>query len=349
MLNLETAAIAAKAAPRRHRTGHPGRRPRQGDDPARRGQPRPSGRGCTSSSFAASRNSSRGGRTGKCRSWCSGCAASARSATIIAADQGDGHHRRLGAADADGREAAPADALRPDRAIACAAFLSSRLARSAVRLRERGRQAQHRRRRRGFPDLAKQGVLTRKFGQEVIRHIAGKRIHGTGVIPGGMNKALSVAERDSLRDDIDQIVAWSREAVGLVDRLHETNPEFYNELRRVARQHDGRWSTRDGALDFYHGGLRARDADGGPIFDHVDYATYQNVLQEDVKTWSYMKFPYITDARGGKGLVSRRAAGARAELRFHADAAGRSRAQDLPRRRRRQAAARRAAVSTGRA
>ena len=50
-----------------------------------------------------------------------------------------------------------------------------------------------------FPDLAKRGVLTRKWGQEVIRHIVGKRIHGTGVIPGGMNKALSVDERDTLR------------------------------------------------------------------------------------------------------------------------------------------------------
>ena len=48
-----------------------------------------------------------------------------------------------------------------------------------------------------FPDLAKQGVLTRKFGQEVIRHIVGKRIHGTGCIPGGMNKALTAAERDA--------------------------------------------------------------------------------------------------------------------------------------------------------
>ena len=53
-----------------------------------------------------------------------------------------------------------------------------------------------------FPDLARQGVLTRKFGQEIIRHISGKRIHGTGVIPGGMNKALTsgrarrIAQRD---------------------------------------------------------------------------------------------------------------------------------------------------------
>ena len=70
-----------------------------------------------------------------------------------------------------------------------------------------------------FPGLAVQGVKTRKFGQEVIRHIVGKRIHGTGAIPGGMNKALAQGERDALRADVDEIVNWSREAVGLVRRL----------------------------------------------------------------------------------------------------------------------------------
>ena len=47
--------------------------------------------------------------------------------------------------------------------------------------------------------------------------------------------------------------------------------------------------------------MRARDADGGPIFDHVDYATYQAVLQEDVKSWSYMKFPHIRTLGADKG------------------------------------------------
>ena len=56
-----------------------------------------------------------------------------------------------------------------------------------------------------------------------------------------------------------------------------------------------------GALDFYHGALRARDADGGPIFDQVDYATYKSVLQEDIKNWSYMKFPHIQTLGADKG------------------------------------------------
>jgi NAD-reducing hydrogenase large subunit len=41
------------------------------------------------------------------------------------------------------------------------------------------------------PDIAKKGVLLRKYGQEVIRMTAGKRVHGTGSIPGGVNKSLS--------------------------------------------------------------------------------------------------------------------------------------------------------------
>ena len=90
-----------------------------------------------------------------------------------------------------------------------------------------------------FPDLAKQGILTRKYGQEVIRHIVGKRIHGTGCIPGGMNKALTAAERDLLRGDVDRIVAWSREAIGLARRLHRDPTGVLRPLRRIARQHDG--------------------------------------------------------------------------------------------------------------
>ncbi len=151
-----------------------------------------------------------------------------------------------------------------------------------------------------FPDLARQGVLTRKFGQEVIRHVAGKRIHGTGVIPGGVYKALSVEDRDSMRGGIDQIVEWSKAAVDLVVELHQTSPEFYKVFGE-ARANMMALVNSHGAPDYYHGGLRARDADGKPIFDHVDTTTYQSLLQEDVKNWTYMKFPHIRTLGAEKG------------------------------------------------
>ena len=44
-------------------------------------------------------------------------------------------------------------------------------------------------------ELAVRGVTLRKYGQEVIRAVAGKRIHGTLCVPGGVNKCISAADR----------------------------------------------------------------------------------------------------------------------------------------------------------
>ncbi|OIR11033.1 NAD-reducing hydrogenase HoxS subunit beta [mine drainage metagenome] len=143
-----------------------------------------------------------------------------------------------------------------------------------------------------YPDIAKQGVLLRKFGQEVIRITAGKRIHGTGSIPGGVNKNVSVDERDYLLQDIEQIVAWSQSSVGIARQLFEQNLDLYNNFGRF-KAHTLNMVREDGALDLYHGGLRARDMDGRTLFDHYDYSHYWDVIFEDVKTWSYMKFPFL--------------------------------------------------------
>ena len=48
--------------------------------------------------------------------------------------------------------------------------------------------------------------MMRKYGQEIIKATAGKKIHGTGAIPGGVNKNLSIAERDGFLKDIDQML-----------------------------------------------------------------------------------------------------------------------------------------------
>ena len=143
-----------------------------------------------------------------------------------------------------------------------------------------------------YPDLAKQGVLLRKYGQEIIRHTAGKRIHGTGAVPGGVNKSLTRAERELLRAEIYQVIAWSRDAVRLVQRLFEQNLASYRTFATFPARTLS-LVRADGALDLYHGGLRARDAAGATIFDHVDYDRYWERISEDVKAWSYMKFPFL--------------------------------------------------------
>ncbi|OGT90578.1 MAG: NADP oxidoreductase [Gammaproteobacteria bacterium RIFOXYD12_FULL_61_37] len=145
-----------------------------------------------------------------------------------------------------------------------------------------------------YPEVAKQGVLLRKFGQEVIRLTAGKRVHGTGSVPGGVNKNLSREERDFLLKDIYQIIAWCRDAVQLARQLFEQNRELYNNFGRF-EAHGLSLIRADGAMDLYHGGLRARDKSGETLFDHVNYDHYWEKILEEVKPWSYMKFPYLRE------------------------------------------------------
>ena len=143
------------------------------------------------------------------------------------------------------------------------------------------------------PETAKRGVLLRKFGQEVIRITAGKRVHGSGAIPGGVNKAITAEERQALLEDIYRIIGWSRDAVHMIKTLHAQNPALYNSFG-ICRSNTMSLIGTDGTLDFYHGSLRARDGNGGILFDGVDYRDYAQLIQEEVKPWSYMKFPFFT-------------------------------------------------------
>ncbi len=127
----------------------------------------------------------------------------------------------------------------------------------------------------------------------MIRVTAGKRVHGTGSIPGGVNKSLTLEERDLLLADIYQMVAWSRDAVRLVKDLHAQNPALYNSFG-IFRSNFMSLTGIDGALDFYHGRLRARNDNGDILFDGVDYRGYADLIHEEVKPWSYMKFPFFT-------------------------------------------------------
>ena len=143
-----------------------------------------------------------------------------------------------------------------------------------------------------YPDLAIKGIKMRKFGQEVIEATAGKKIHGTGSVPGGVNKNLSLAERDHLLKNVDQMLEWAQEAVGIARGYCLDHLQLVREFATFNSSHMS-LVRDDGALDLYHGQLRAIDASGNIIFDQVDYRRFNDYLMEEVRPWSYMKFPFI--------------------------------------------------------
>jgi len=142
------------------------------------------------------------------------------------------------------------------------------------------------------PELALQGVAMRKFGQEIILATAGKKIHGTGAIPGGINKNLSAPERDRLLADLPRMLEWSQKAVALARDYTLGHLERIREFGSFDSNHVGLVRS-DGALDLYDGRLRAVDARGGVLVDQVEPKDYLDVIAEEVRPWSYMKFPYL--------------------------------------------------------
>jgi len=146
-------------------------------------------------------------------------------------------------------------------------------------------------------DLAVRAVLLRKFGQEVILATAGKKIHGTGAIPGGINKNLGPEERDALLRgpapfNAETMIQWAAEAVEFFKDFHKKNRALVDGFAAFPSNHLS-LVRKDGALDFYHGVLRAVDAEGRKVLDDVDYQTYLDHIGEEVRSWSYMKFPYL--------------------------------------------------------
>lgn len=143
-----------------------------------------------------------------------------------------------------------------------------------------------------YPDLAVQGVMMRKYGQEIIKATAGKKIHGTGAIPGGINKNLSIAERDVFLKDINQMLTWCRGALKVAVDYTTANLATAAPFGSFDSNHLS-IVRKDGSMDLYDGNLRAIDAQGKKILDQVAPQDYYKVIAEEVRPWSYMKFPFI--------------------------------------------------------
>ena len=150
-----------------------------------------------------------------------------------------------------------------------------------------------------YRDLAVQGVMMRKFGQEIIKATAGKKIHGTGAIPGGVNRSLTEEERDGFLKgedplNADAMIEWAEAAIALFRDFHKKNKEMMDEFSRFPSNHLS-LVGKDGALDLYHGKLRAVDAEGKKILHDVDCQEYLDYIGEEVRSWTYMKFPFLTE------------------------------------------------------
>jgi NAD-reducing hydrogenase large subunit len=151
------------------------------------------------------------------------------------------------------------------------------------------------------PELARDGVRLRKFGQEIIELLGGKRIHPAWVVPGGVSEPLTVEHRDQILRSIPEAKDIVVRSLGWFKRQLES---FREEIRTFANFPSMFMALTkdDGNLAFYKGWLRLVDADGEIVQDHIDPAEYEEHIGEAVEPWSYLKSPYYKPMGYPKGM-----------------------------------------------
>lgn len=140
------------------------------------------------------------------------------------------------------------------------------------------------------PDLALKAVNLRKYGQQIIQILGGRRIHPNFAVPGGVNKALKASDRDALLAGIDTAVETLQTGVGLVRDWAENNREDIERFAVFSSGYMGMVTPENG-LELYDGDIRLIDSSGAQLekFPGSDYLDY---ISEHVESWSYLKFPY---------------------------------------------------------
>jgi NAD-reducing hydrogenase large subunit len=141
------------------------------------------------------------------------------------------------------------------------------------------------------PEVAKRGIALRRFGQEIIEAVGGRKIHPEVCVPGGMSRRLSTEDRDRLRAGIDE--ALGHAAFGL-DLLKQYVEDHRQEVESFAVFPSKYLSlvTPDGGLEVYDGLLRIVDENGTPLETGWDPADYLGLIGEVTEDWSYLKFPF---------------------------------------------------------
>jgi NAD-reducing hydrogenase large subunit len=142
------------------------------------------------------------------------------------------------------------------------------------------------------PGIALKGVRLRKYGQEIIKHVGGRKIHPDFPIPGGVNKALTVAERDEMRKGLPEAFEHAKFALDLIKKYQEAHHDEVETFASFDSNYMGLVQP-DGALEHYDGNLRFSDANGKVVEDQIPPATYLDVIAEATEPWSYLKFPFI--------------------------------------------------------
>lgn len=141
------------------------------------------------------------------------------------------------------------------------------------------------------PDLARDGIRLRQFGQQVIEWLGGKRVHPAWVVPGGVNEPLAPEVRDRIQEALPEVLPMAQRTLDWFKRAVENYGEEIRTFANFPTLFLG-LVTANGELEIYDGRLRVVDSTGKVLVDQAPPENYLDYIGEAVEPWSYLKFPY---------------------------------------------------------
>lgn len=141
------------------------------------------------------------------------------------------------------------------------------------------------------PEIATQGIALRKFGQDIIAAVGGRKVHPDVCVPGGMNRALRVSDRDSLLRRIDEARAATRLGIRIILDYYAQHEAIVRTFASFPSNYMG-LVTPQGSLEHYDGLLRMVGRDGEMLEEFYDTRAYLSLIAEAAEDWSYLKFPF---------------------------------------------------------
>lgn len=141
------------------------------------------------------------------------------------------------------------------------------------------------------PEFARGGIRLRQFGQEIIEHLGGKKIHPTWTIPGGVRSPLSREGESAIRSRLPKVFQTIATAL---DRFKSLLDHFHDEVTNFGSFPSLFLSlvTPAGDWEHYDGVLRVVDAEGNIVADRIDPTKFEEFLAERTESSSYLKSPY---------------------------------------------------------
>jgi NAD-reducing hydrogenase large subunit len=150
-------------------------------------------------------------------------------------------------------------------------------------------------------EFARKGIRLRKFGQQIIEFLGGRRIHTPWAVAGGVRESLTREERDTLLQWYPEVLETALMALETIKRIHV---DFTKEVSCFGNFHSlfvGMVGSK-GELEYYGGNLRIMDSAGNIIADNIDPCEYYKHFGEASESWSYLKFPYYKPSGYPKGI-----------------------------------------------